>query len=83
MKTGRVEWVRFVSEVLEGNAAGDPHARRVPVYLPPSYDERPERRYPVAYLLHGIPGQEWRSFHDQQPYEAGGRAGNSFLSTSP
>ncbi|TMQ74203.1 MAG: esterase [Candidatus Eisenbacteria bacterium] len=57
MKTGRVQWVRFVSEVLEGNAAGDPHARRVPAYLPPSYDERPERRYPVAFVLTGFTGR--------------------------
>jgi S-formylglutathione hydrolase FrmB len=57
MKTGRVEWVRFVSELLQGNAAGDPHVRRVPVYLPPSYDERPERRYPVVFVLTGFTGR--------------------------
>ncbi|MEK7824280.1 MAG: alpha/beta hydrolase-fold protein [Candidatus Eisenbacteria bacterium] len=57
MKTGRVEWVRFESEVLKGNAPGDPHQRTVPVYLPPSYDERPERRYPVAFVLTGFTGR--------------------------
>jgi len=28
--------------------------RRYFVYLPPGYDEHPEKRYPVFYLLHGI-----------------------------
>jgi S-formylglutathione hydrolase FrmB len=29
------------------------------VYLPPSYDREPARRYPVAYYLHGLWGNEW------------------------
>jgi enterochelin esterase-like enzyme len=29
----------------------------VDVYLPPGYRSHPERRYPVAYLLHGFPGR--------------------------
>lgn len=29
------------------------------VYLPPSYDASPTRRYPVAYYLHGHSGNEW------------------------
>ncbi|NTU58250.1 MAG: esterase [Chlorobiaceae bacterium] len=37
---------------LEGNALGDPAARNVPVYLPPSYDG--EKRFPVIYLLAGF-----------------------------
>jgi enterochelin esterase family protein len=57
MKTGRVELVRFESEVLKGNAGGDPHRRTVPVYLPPSYDRRPTQRYPVAYVLTGFTGR--------------------------
>jgi S-formylglutathione hydrolase FrmB len=27
------------------------------VYLPPGYSSHPQRRYPVLYLLHGIPGR--------------------------
>lgn len=57
MKHGRVEMIRFESEVLRGNAPGDPHVRTVPIYLPPSYDERPERRYPTAYVLTGFTGR--------------------------
>jgi S-formylglutathione hydrolase FrmB len=29
----------------------------VDVYLPPGYANRPQRRYPVLYLLHGVPGR--------------------------
>ena len=32
--------------------AGQVHAR---VILPVSYDDRPYRRYPVVYFLHGLP----------------------------
>lgn len=54
---GRVCIERFESKVLEGNAARDPHVRRIPVYLPPSYDSAPERRYPVVYVLTGFTGR--------------------------
>jgi enterochelin esterase family protein len=43
------------SKVLRGNPLGDPHVRRVPVYLPPSYG-RVAKRYPVIYLLAGFTG---------------------------
>ena len=29
----------------------------VDVYLPPGYTSHPQRRYPVLYLLHGVPGR--------------------------
>lgn len=49
---------RLVEEVihspaLEGNLLGDSPDRSVLVYLPPSYDSAPAKRYPVVYLLHG------------------------------
>ena len=37
---------------LAGNPLHDPTERRVPVYLPPSYDDK--RRFPVIYLLAGF-----------------------------
>ena len=46
----------FASAALEGNPLGDPATRRIPVYLPPSYNEDSTRRYPVVYLLHGFTG---------------------------
>ncbi len=49
------------SSALEGNLFGDSATREVLVYLPPSYDREPERRYPVLYLLHGFTSlpSEW------------------------
>lgn len=57
MTRGRVEIVEFESAALKGNAAGDPNTRRVPVWLPPSYDAEPSRRYPVLYVLTGFAGR--------------------------
>jgi enterochelin esterase family protein len=44
------------SEVLRDNPLGDPQQRRVPVYLPPGYDDS-HTRYPVVYLLTGFTGR--------------------------
>ncbi len=57
MTGGRVVLERFESEVLRGNPCGDPHLRTVPVYLPPSYDASPRRRYPVTFVLTGFTGR--------------------------
>jgi S-formylglutathione hydrolase FrmB len=57
MKKGRVVLERVESRVLEGNAAGDPSVRTVPIYLPPSYDASPSSRYPTAYVLTGFTGR--------------------------
>jgi S-formylglutathione hydrolase FrmB len=57
MNRGRVEIHEFESTVLRGNPAGDPHVRRVPVWLPPSYDREPSRRYPVLFVLTGFTGR--------------------------
>ncbi len=46
----------FDSPALCGNPLNDPSLRRIPVYLPPSYADHPEKRYPVVYLLHGFTG---------------------------
>lgn len=49
------------STALRGNAIGDSPDRAITVYLPPSYDAQPTRRYPVVYLLHGATSEpgEW------------------------
>jgi len=54
---GRVQLERFESDVLKGNAPSDPYVRTVPVYLPPSYDASPDRRYPVIFMLSGFLGR--------------------------
>jgi len=38
--------------------------RQAFVYTPPGYDENPQRRYPVLYLLHGI-GEDQRAWVEQ------------------
>ncbi|HEU0277692.1 MAG TPA: alpha/beta hydrolase-fold protein [Rhodanobacteraceae bacterium] len=49
------------SPALAGNAIGDTPDREVTIYLPPSYDHAPDKRYPVVYLLHGATSdpKEW------------------------
>src|SRR5436305_11672652 len=44
------------SAVLRTNPLGDPATRRVAVWLPPSYESSPQRRYPVIYWLAGYTG---------------------------
>ena len=54
---GNVVITSLTSSALEGNRLGDPATRQARVYLPPSYDES-NKRYPVAYYLHGALGDE-------------------------
>jgi putative esterase len=60
---GRFEEHTFQSEVLKGNPLGDPHERPVWVYLPPGYQDEPDRRYPSIYVIQGLTGQldMWRN----------------------
>ena len=45
------------SAVLENNPMGDPHVRRVHVYLPPDYSDRRREPYPVVFMLAGWGGR--------------------------
>jgi hypothetical protein len=60
---GRFEEHAFASDVLRGNPLGDPSVRPLWVYLPPGYDDEPERRYPSIYVIQGLTGQldMWRN----------------------
>jgi S-formylglutathione hydrolase FrmB len=60
---GRLEEHAFESEVLKDNPLDDPHVRPLWVYLPPGYDDEPERRYPSVYVIQGLTGQldMWRN----------------------
>jgi S-formylglutathione hydrolase FrmB len=51
---GRIETLTIDSAALAGNPLGDPTRRHVPIWLPPSYDDAPERRFPVVYWLAGF-----------------------------
>jgi S-formylglutathione hydrolase FrmB len=54
---GRFEQFEIESEVLRGNALGDPSTRPIWVYTPPGYDDEPDRRYPAVYVIQGFTGQ--------------------------
>ena len=48
---GRLVVVEHTSKILDGNALGDPHVRKLGVWLPPQYDggagNARGRRFPV------------------------------------
>ena len=51
LRRGTVQSFRLASPALGGRR------QEVVVYLPPGYDPAAARRYPVFYLLHGVPGR--------------------------
>ena len=60
---GQLEEHVIVSELLRDNPLGDPHERPLWVYLPPGYDDDPDRRYPAVYVIQGYAGHLtlWRN----------------------
>jgi S-formylglutathione hydrolase FrmB len=60
---GNFEELTFESEVLRENPLGDPHERPLWVYLPPGYEDEPDRRFPSIYVIQGLTGQldMWRN----------------------
>jgi len=71
------------SRILKGNPLGDPHIRKLAVWLPPGYDEATTRgksagrgrRYPVLWDLVGFTGSglahvNWRPFDENVPERA-------------
>ncbi len=51
---GTKERIKVYSKSIEGNLIKDPANRDVTVYLPPSYQTQPNKRFPVLYMLHGF-----------------------------
>jgi Putative esterase len=60
---GRLDEHELESGALRGNPLGDPHFRPLWVYVPPGYDDEPDRRYPSVYQIQGLTGQldMWRN----------------------
>jgi len=54
---GRFDEVVFESVALKGNPLGDPHQRLLWIYLPPGYEDEPDRRFPSVYVIQGLTGQ--------------------------
>jgi hypothetical protein len=73
---GTVVVLEHTSKVLAGNPLGDPHVRRVAVWLPAQYHEGAGagrgRRFPVLYDMVGFTGSGlahvgWKPFGDNMP----------------
>jgi S-formylglutathione hydrolase FrmB len=71
---GTVVVLEHRSTVLKSNALGDPHVRRLAVWLPAEY-ERGAERFPVLFDLVGFTGSglahtNWKAFGDNVPERA-------------
>jgi S-formylglutathione hydrolase FrmB len=67
--------LEHISRILKGNPLGDPHVRKLGVWLPPAYDQGGRRRFPVLYDLVGFTGSglahaNWKPFGDNVPERA-------------
>jgi S-formylglutathione hydrolase FrmB len=75
--------LEYTSKILAGNPLGDPHVRKLGVWLPPQYDQGitkhgrggPGRRFPVLWDLVGFTGSGlahtgWKPFGDNVPERA-------------
>ena len=51
---GRLVEGKVSAPSLKNNILGDPAEQSFAVYLPPSYDTSPAKRFPTLYLLHGF-----------------------------
>ena len=67
---GRLDRHTIVSEQLAGNPLGDPAERPLEVYVPPGYDDEPDRRYPSVYVIQGYTGTV-AMWHNRSPCSPG------------
>jgi enterochelin esterase-like enzyme len=76
-KDGTVVVLEHVSRLLKGNPLGDPHVRKLAVWLPPSYDAQRSRakRFPMLMDMVGFTGSglshvAWKAFSESVPERA-------------
>ncbi len=64
---GRLDEHVITSDVLRDNPLNDPYERPLWVYVPPGYDDQPDRRFPAVYVIQGYTGHiaMWRN---RNPY---------------
>ncbi len=73
---GTLVVLEHTSKILAGNPLGDPHVRKLGVWLPPQYDDGGgRRRFPAFYDLVGFTGSglahaNWKPFGDNVPERA-------------
>lgn len=74
--SGELIILEHESRVLRDNPLGDPHVRKLPVWLPPQYSSTTGRkRFPVLYDLVGYTGSglshvAWKGFEESLPERA-------------
>lgn len=73
--SGTLVVLEHESKILRGNPLGDPHVRKLAVWLPPQYDKGGKSRFPVFYDLVGFTGSGlshvgWKPFSDNVPERA-------------
>ena len=82
----RTERIKVHGASLEGNLDGNSPDRDVFVFLPPSYDESANKRYPVVYFLHGysvgIDAYDGLA-HFQEAVDQAAAAGNEVIMVVP
>jgi hypothetical protein len=64
---GRLDDHVVPSRLLRDNPLGDPADRPLQVYVPPGYDDEPDRRYPSVYVLQGYTGM-LPMWHNRAPF---------------
>ncbi|HLS85325.1 MAG TPA: alpha/beta hydrolase-fold protein [Burkholderiales bacterium] len=72
---GTVVVLEHDSKILRDNPLGDPHVRKLGVWLPPQYDGSGKRRFPVLYDFAGYTGSglshlAWKNFSENLPERA-------------
>jgi len=73
--SGTLVVLEHSSSILRDNPLGDPHVRKLAVWLPPQYDAGSRRRFPVLYDFVGFTGSglahvAWKPFGDNVPERA-------------
>ncbi len=73
--SGQLVVLEHTSKILKNNPLGDPHVRKLAVWLPPGYDSSGKCRFPVLYDLVGFTGSGlshtgWKPFGDNVPERA-------------
>jgi S-formylglutathione hydrolase FrmB len=76
-KPGTLVVLEHHSRILKGNPLGDPHVRKLAVWLPPQYDDERARlrRFPVLFDMVGFTGSglghiAWKNFGYNVPERA-------------
>jgi hypothetical protein len=73
---GTIVVLEHASQALKDNPLGDPHVRKLGVWLPPQYNNKSSKqRFPVLYDLVGFTGSGlshlgWKAFGDNVPERA-------------